>query len=232
MKKFISKKKIFFGSFNERAIYLNRHDPELVKIHKEYEDNFIKLQESVGTPQHEYFKKKEERLSEQCIKRQSKLGILIQDNKIEIPEKVKNRLKKARKVLTMVVFSSFWLISTAFALKTPNAIDRLLPVIAAAESSNNPLATGDGGNSRGLCQINKATWHRLSRYPWSDAYDPEKNLQVCRQRLEEIQELYSTHNLAELSYHYNAGDNSKLSFEKWKKNQPNLVYRSLYDRSI
>ena len=104
----------------------------------------------------------------------------------------------------------------------------LLNTIILAESSGNPSAVGDHGAARGLCQIQRSTWERLSGWPFSDAFDPEKNVQVCMKRLEELRDKYPNKSDAYYAWKYNCGDHTKLSFEEWKRRQPNKAYRSLY----
>ena len=113
----------------------------------------------------------------------------------------------------------------AFAL-TGAELDRLVPVIIAAESSGNPNAVGDGGRSRGLMQIQKATWRSFSKYPWDDAFDPEKNVQVGRRILEAINESYGDRaTRARIVYTYNTGRYCFGDLPPWTKRHPNDVYR-------
>lgn len=97
----------------------------------------------------------------------------------------------------------------AWALSGPE-LDRLVPIIIAAESSGNPNVVGDGGRARGLMQIQKATWEHFSEYPWRDAFDPEKNVQVGREILEHIDFCYAATwnkntSRARIIYTYNTG---------------------------
>ena len=127
----------------------------------------------------------------------------------------------------------FWAILGALCLQTTlvwgaGQKDPIL-VIIQAESSGKPMAVGDSGNSRGICQLSRATWERLSKYPWSDAFDEEKNVQVAGKRIEEIKRKYNTSETAYICYRYNCGDNTKLSFGDWKKRNKNKAYRSTYE---
>ena len=137
-------------------------------------------------------------------------------------------------VSRMPILPTFWPIGVFFMLQMAsgtalaNEIDDLVPIIVQTESSGDPGALGDQGKARGLMQIQETTWVRLSEWPWSDAFDPEKNLMVGRKRLEEISEKWNTTDPAVLAWHWNCGDNSKLTFDRWKKTQKNKTYRSLY----
>lgn len=112
--------------------------------------------------------------------------------------------------------------SPAFA--SPSVIDTII----LAESSGRPNAIGDGGKARGLMQIQESTWKRLTNIPWDKAFDPKINKSVGTLRVQEISRKYKTSDLAFIAYKYNCGDHTRLSFEKWKRVQPNKAYRSLY----
>ena len=71
------------NSIVEKRIRLNKTDTMLVRIHKEYDDNFKDLVSSVGTEFHPLFLSREQELQSQCIRRQKELGILIPNPKMD-----------------------------------------------------------------------------------------------------------------------------------------------------
>lgn len=118
---------------------------------------------------------------------------------------------------------------------TPAQLDALVPQIIQAESSGNPRAIGDGGKSRGLMQIQKATWRRFSDESWDEAFDPEKNVQVGRAVLEQICAVYQkrmgTHATpAHIVYTYNTGKYCFGELPAWTKKHPNKIYRKILSR--
>lgn len=122
----------------------------------------------------------------------------------------------------------------AFAKVTPADLDRLVPLIIAAESSGNPKAVGDNGKARGLMQIQRATWETFSGYPWSDAFDEGKNVQVGRKILEKIAETYEKRmgdraTPAHIVYTYNTGRYAFGPLPNWTKKHPNDIYRRLFN---
>ncbi len=138
--------------------------------------------------------------------------------------------KKGAILLSILIF--FHGCEPAFALTGPE-LDQLVPKIIMAESSGNPDAVGPGGE-RGLMQISWNTWKRFSMYDFDFAFDPEKNVQIGRRELENINEMYLRFggfqpSAARLLYTYNTG---RLCFKKhlprWTKHHPNKIYREIF----
>lgn len=121
-------------------------------------------------------------------------------------------------------------VSTAWALSGAE-LDALLPKIVMAESSGNPDAVGPSGE-RGLMQIHPATWKAMSGEPWSEAFNPEKNVQVGRSLLEEINRNYGRRaTRALIIYTYNTGRYVKDGdhLPRWTTNHPNRIYRRIFE---
>lgn len=78
---------------------------------------------------------------------------------------------------------------------------RLLKAIAKVESGENPELIGDGGESFGLCQIQKK-YHedRMKRLGVSNLLDPEQNVLVACDFLSELVERYGNLEMALSAY--------------------------------
>lgn len=134
----------------------------------------------------------------------------------------KQMLREAIIFLGLILFvSPAWAVSGA-------GLDSLTQTIIQAESSGNPLAIGPTGE-RGLMQISEATWEAVSRWPWRDAFDPEKNVQVGRQILEVINQNYDERaTCARIVYTYNTGRYCFRTIPAWTRKHPNKIYRRIF----
>lgn len=131
-----------------------------------------------------------------------------------------------KKTLFLLVFSAMFC-SEALAGMSGTDLDALQMRLVQAESSWKPLAVGDGGKARGLGQIQRATWERLSKRPWADAFDAEANLQVMRILLEEIADQYGERATPALvAVTYNSGRYYKR-IPAWAKKHRNKIYRAI-----
>lgn len=114
-------------------------------------------------------------------------------------------------------------------------LDRLVGTIIQAESSGREKAVGDGGKARGLMQIQEATWKSYSAYPWSDAFDGDKNIQVGRHILEDINERYARRGvdatIAQVVFTYNTGRYAYTELPAWTKRHPNNIYRAIFQQA-
>lgn len=120
-------------------------------------------------------------------------------------------------------------ITPAWALNSQE-LDALQLKIIMAESSNNPNAIGDNGKARGLMQIQKYTWSRFTDWPWQDAFDPEKNVQVGRAILEDWNNrLGRFADEKHLVYGYNTGRLRFGALPDWTKKHPNKIYREIFN---
>lgn len=147
------------------------------------------------------------------------------------------RFRECFTIYCMLIFSVM-LTTQAHAL-TSLELDALVPVIVQAESSGRPDAVGDGGKARGLMQIQEATWKSMSKYPWDDAFDPNKNVQVGRAILEKINQSYMDFltvsirgvyaDKQHILYTYNCGKYRFGELPKWTKNHPNRIYRRIFN---
>jgi soluble lytic murein transglycosylase-like protein len=110
-------------------------------------------------------------------------------------------------------------------------LDALQQKLIMAESSNNPDAIGDHGKSRGLMQIQKATWKVYSKEPWDKAFDPNINHQVGRHILEDINDSYGDKATEKkIAYTYNTGRYCFGDEPCWPKKHPNKIYREIYSK--
>lgn len=135
------------------------------------------------------------------------------------------------------MLAAFFLI-TAFAVNTAKAyamsgaeLDALVPIIVQAESSGDPKTVGKGGE-RGLMQISHTTWRLYSALPWSDAFIPEKNVQVGREILEDINNWYKPDGLDDakhICYTYNCGLHLYGPMPWKAKHHPNKIYRAIFN---
>lgn len=131
------------------------------------------------------------------------------------------------KIVKLAILYALLFVSMARAGMSGNALDELMVRIIAAESSGRADATGEGGE-RGLMQIGRATWERFSAYPWSDAYDAEKNVQVGRMIIEHIAMRYGDDATpARIVFTYNTGRYARGKLPAWTKAHPNLIYREV-----
>lgn len=158
----------------------------------------------------------------------------------------KRRLHSAilsRFVLCAPVFLLSIILSNSAFAKTNNSVDlnALTQKIIQAESSGNPKAIGDGGQSRGLMQIKEATWKRHTKESYSRAFEPELNKAVGMAELKRIVRAYRAKgiepNEGYIIFAYNTGTQIKHylpRFSKgglphpWTWNHPNKVYREIY----
>ena len=91
---------------------------------------------------------------------------------------------------------------------------RITPEIVMAvievESKGNPQAIGDGGDSLGLMQI-QPKWHRarMERLGVDDLLDPEQNIKVGVDILEELLEKYQDIDAALTAYNVGHDDGSR-----------------------
>jgi len=122
----------------------------------------------------------------------------------------------------------------------PCLIDRLLPLIAQAESSGNPSAMGDDGKSVGLYQIGPGLLHDFNilhrtDYHTADIFDPALNERIARWHLARLNSRLASRGLSEnipcLIYAYNFGW-SRLAAAGYAVpasalNHKNLIYRAL-----
>lgn len=146
-----------------------------------------------------------------------------------------------------VLCASLFLVSIIFSnpalAKSSISVDvnALAQKIIQAESSGNPKAVGDNGKSRGLMQIQEATWKRHTTEPYSKAFDPELNVKVGKMELQRIIKAYRAKGIepseAYVTWAYNTGSLIKKSlpkfdkqgrFHKWTWLHPNAVYRQIY----
>lgn len=133
------------------------------------------------------------------------------------------------KLAVTIYFGLLFMATSAEARLSGAELDALVPVIITAESSGNPKAVGDGGKARGLMQIQKATWKRFSGYPWDDAFDENKNVQVGQAILERINEEYGDKaTRARVIFTYNTGRYAFGDLPNWTKRHPNNVYRKIF----
>ena len=103
-------------------------------------------------------------------------------------------------------------------------IGHLVPQIIMAESSGNPLAIG------GLMQIQKSTWERHTKEPWSKAFDPALNVKVGKRALQAIANRYGKRaTVARICYSYNVGRYCFGPLPSWTKRHPNKIYRSIFN---
>lgn len=123
----------------------------------------------------------------------------------------------------------------------PVDLNALTQKIIQAESSGNPKAIGDSGKSRGLMQIQEATWKRHTTEPFSKAFDPELNVKVGKMELQRIVKAYRAKGIepseAHIVWSYNTGSliknyipkfDKQGRFHKWTWLHPNAVYRQIY----
>ena len=149
------------------------------------------------------------------------------------------KLKDKKKIVASLIAILF-VCHNAFASVD---LDALVPKIIMAESSGDADAIGDNGKARGLMQIQEATWKRYSSFPWADAFNPEKNVQVGRKILEDINNTYQYHcsgspfiyacesyeaDAAHIIYSYNTGRYCYGPLPLWTKNHPNKIYREIF----
>jgi len=99
-------------------------------------------------------------------------------------------------------------------------------LIVLAESSCNPNAHNKGENARGLFQFSQRTWESVSTLPFSQAWNPQANIEAGIAHLK----LANTTNPKNLVAWHNAGvkDWTKLN-PKWSVNHPNKIYRRIYN---
>jgi hypothetical protein len=140
---------------------------------------------------------------------------------------------EAMKKIALGTFALLLLFVGPAQAMTGAQLDALCPVIEAAESSNNPHDVGDHGKARGLMQIQKATWESITSWPWDDAFDGSKNVQVGRQVIERINEAYLARGIdpdkAHVVYSYNTGRYAWGALPAWTKNHPNKIYREIFN---
>ena len=134
--------------------------------------------------------------------------------------------------LSITAYFSFCLFITPAWALTGAELDALVPKIIQAESSGRTWAVGDGGHSRGLMQVSKETWKAYSNYSWEEAFDGDKNVQVGRAILEDINEKYGNRATVKLViFSYNTGrfvkDESDLP--AWTLKHPNRIYRRIFN---
>lgn len=112
-------------------------------------------------------------------------------------------------------------------------MERLVDTIIQAESGGDAHAIGDGGRARGLGQLHRSVWSKFAgeNEPWSKAFDPKINRSVTSLRVFDITYRHSFTDPARVAWLYNCGEPCALSFSDWKKSQPNLTYKTLYEKS-
>ncbi len=125
--------------------------------------------------------------------------------------------------------------SNAFASISESQIPQIINTIIQAESSGNPKAIGDGGESRGLMQIKKATWQKYTRLPFERAFDASANRKVGEAYVRAIIERYGDRaSLPLVIYTYNTGHfvgiNKKVPV--WTLHHPNLIYREIFNAQL
>lgn len=142
------------------------------------------------------------------------------------------RLVIAWKILRQTFVFLLVLSAQAYAM-TGEELDLLTCKIIQAESSGHAGIIGDEGRARGLGQIQKSAWKRLSGYPWADAFNPEKNRQVTRKLVEEIATHYEliglTATAKKVIFTYNTGRYEIGSLPRWTKRHPNDIYRKIFN---
>lgn len=98
-------------------------------------------------------------------------------------------------------------------------------LICHAESSGNPLAVGDQGNSRGLFQISRGTWTALTNLGWEKAFDPIANIRIATRYLS-LARTSSTKEL--ILFHQSGSKNWRKLNPKWTIKNQNRIYREIY----
>lgn len=112
----------------------------------------------------------------------------------------------------------------AHAMDIPSVVSTIIQ----AESSGQPHAIGDHGQSRGLMQIKFATWRRYSRLPFRTAFDAVQNRKVGEAHVRRIVEHYGrTASPALVILTYNTGHFYK-HLPKWILKHPNKIYRRIF----
>lgn len=96
--------------------------------------------------------------------------------------------------------------------------------IVQAESSCRSGVTGPG-NERGLFQIGESTWRRVSKRPWSEAFNPAANIEAGIAHLK-LARSVDPRNL--VCWHNSGRRNWKELSPKWSTNHPNRIYRAIY----
>jgi hypothetical protein len=166
------------------------------------------------------------------------LGYVSDQEKVSLARQVSLRLKKALSVGIMAL--SLFVAIPCYA-SIDDQIPSLVKTITLAESSGNPRAVGDGGESRGLMQIKEGTWRRHTTEPWSRAFEPALNVEIGTKELRRIIAAYRARGVepsaAYVIWAYNTGSLVKRSLPRlnkqgqphpWTWNHPNLVYRAIY----
>lgn len=127
-------------------------------------------------------------------------------------------------ILFLILF-----IKVGFAVEPLN-IEYIVNTICLAESSNNPLAVGDHGKSRGLMQIKEATWKRYTKESWDKAFNPKSNRAIGTLIVKDIIKQYGDKaTISKVIFSYNSGIIVKKSMPtKWTIKHPNKVYRKTH----
>lgn len=168
-----------------------------------------------------------------------------EDQKLAMAKEISRKLReRIYGPLGKLVILTFLLIPTSAHAWTDANLLPLTDKIIQAESSRNPRAVGDGGQSRGLMQIKEATWRRHTTEPWSRAFEPALNIEVGKAELRRIVLVYRSSgtepSVAYVLFTYNTGHFIKHSLPKtlngklhpWTWNHPNLVYRAIYREAL
>ena len=107
--------------------------------------------------------------------------------------------------------------------------EEMAVLVAHAESSGRPWVPGRGGE-RGLFQLDRATWERCSRRPWSQAYDARANIEAAvNYWLERKKRSPAPTSPTAYAAWHNAG---RLRWwrlhPKWTIRHENRIYRRIY----
>lgn len=115
-------------------------------------------------------------------------------------------------------------------LASPVNVDYVVNTIIMAESSNNPLAVGDHGKSRGLMQIKEGTWKQYTKLSYDQAFDRKTNRAIGTSIVKDIIKKYGNKvTVSKVLFTYNSGIYVKKSIPaKWSIRHPNKVYRQAY----
>jgi len=101
-----------------------------------------------------------------------------------------------------------------------------------AESSGNPLASGDHGRARGLFQLTEATWKRVSDKPWSAAWESQANLEAGIRWLSLNKRYGEQDGRNYLSWHNGGIRQYRQLKRKWREGHPNRRYAAAYTWGI
>ena len=137
----------------------------------------------------------------------------------------------------MMYYMTLFILTVLFLLSGPESLsaesqvminlESLQAKIIQAESSGRAGAVGDRGQSRGLMQIQKATWERHTDLSWDLAFDPRMSKMVGMRVLRGIRDHYGKRATpALISLSYNTGKWYK-TIPTWALRHPNMIYRSL-----